>query len=161
MNLKCVVRCVGQLLNVTFSFLNARCIPWPGFVLIRVSCRCVIDVVWLGLVCCTRLLPPASTRVRQPELRPQLIHWNLKYHGIERPNLLGLSCLLRFDSRTTFPTLFLTPERWMGSRVHPTVGCFPELYFLEFSVAHVLVGLRKQFINKVIFPTSGKKRYNM
>ena len=33
-----------------------------------------------------------------------------------------------------------------------TVGCFPELCFLQFSVAHVLVVLRKQFINNVVFP---------
>ena len=46
----------GQLLNVIFSFLSARCIRWPGFVPIRVSCRCVIDVVYLGLICCTRLI---------------------------------------------------------------------------------------------------------
>ena len=41
----------------------------------------------------------------------------------------------------------------MGLRVQSTVGCFPELCFLQFSVAHVLVGLRKQFINNFLFPT--------
>ena len=42
----------------------------------------------------------------------------------------------------------------MGSRVQSTVGCFlPELCFLQFSVAQVLVGLRKQFINNFIYPT--------
>ena len=30
---------------------------------------------------------------------------------------------------------------------------FPDLCFLQFSVAQMLVGLRKQFINKFIFPT--------
>ena len=55
-SLSIVIRCGGQLLNVTFSFLRAWCIRWPGFVPIRVSCRCVIDVVWLGLVCCTRII---------------------------------------------------------------------------------------------------------
>ena len=49
-----VLRCGGQLLNVTFSSLRARCIRWPGFAMIKVSCRCAIDVVLLGLVCCTR-----------------------------------------------------------------------------------------------------------
>ena len=38
----------GQLLNVTFSFSSARCIRWPGFVMDRFSCRCVIDVVLLS-----------------------------------------------------------------------------------------------------------------
>ena len=41
----------------------------------------------------------------------------------------------------------------MGSRVQSTVGCFIELCFLQFSVAQVLVGLRKQFINNFVFPT--------
>ena len=41
----------------------------------------------------------------------------------------------------TFPTLRLTPERWMGLRVHSTVSFFPELCFLQFSVAQVLMGL--------------------
>ena len=27
-------------------------------------------------------LPSASTRVRQTELRPQLVHWSLKYQGV-------------------------------------------------------------------------------
>ena len=40
-----------------------------------------------------------------------------------------------------------------GSRVQSTVGCFPELCLLQFSVAQVLVGLRKQYINNFIFPT--------
>ena len=46
--LSIVLRCGGQLLNVTFSFSSARCIRWPGFVLIRVSWLFVIDVVLLG-----------------------------------------------------------------------------------------------------------------
>ena len=39
----------------------------------------------------------------------------------------------------------------MGSRVQSTVGCFSELCFLQFSVAQVLVGLRKQYINNLVF----------
>ena len=98
----------GQLLNATFSFLSARCNRWPNFVPIRVSCRCVIDVVWLGLICCTRLVRTLITVCSAsihllllefgiPELRLQLIHWRLKYQGVERHNLQGLSCRLRFD----------------------------------------------------------------
>ena len=34
-----------------------------------------------------------------------------------------------------------------------TIGCFPELCFLQFSVAQVLVGVRKQFINNIVFHT--------
>ena len=40
----------------------------------------------------------------------------------------------------------------MGSRVQSSVGYFPELCFLQFSVVQVLVGLRKQFINNFVFP---------
>ena len=68
-------------------------------------------------------LPSASTRLRHPGLRPQLIAGSLKYQGEERPNLLGLSYRRRFNCGMTFPTLCLTPERWMGSRVQSTVGC--------------------------------------
>ena len=154
--------CGGQLLN-SFSFLSAMCNWWPGFVPIKVYCCCVIDAVWLGLVCCARLIRTLFTVCSASldllllefdisELRPQLIHWNLKYQGVERPNLLGLSCRLRFDCGITLPTLCLTPKRWMCSRMQLTVGCFPELCF-QFSVAQVLVGLRKQFINNFVFPT--------
>ena len=87
------------------------------------------------------------------ELRPQLIHWSLKYQGVERPNLRGLSCRLRCECGMTFPTLCSPPEHWMGSRVQPTVCCFPELRFLQFSLTQVLVGSRKQFINNFVFPT--------
>ena len=146
-----------QLLNIT------RCIRWPGFVPFRVSCRCVIDVVWQGLVCYTRLIwtlitvCPASFHLlllgfHISELRAQLIHWSLKYQGVERTNLLALSCRLRFECGISFPALCLTPERWMGSRVQSSVGCFHELCFLQFSVAQVLVGLRKEFINNFVFP---------
>ena len=82
-------------------FLSTRCIRWPGFVSNRVSCRCIIDVVWLDLVCCTRLIRTIITvcsvsfhllllEFDIPGLRPQLIHCDLKYQGVERPNWLGL-----------------------------------------------------------------------
>ena len=135
-SLNIVLRCGGQLLNVTFSFLSARCIRRPGFVPIRVSC-CVINVVWLGLVCCTRLIWTLITfcsasfhllllEFDMPELRPQLIHWSLMYEGVERPNLRGLSCRIRLDCGIT-STLCLIPECWMDSRVQSTVGCFSKL----------------------------------
>ena len=41
----------------------------------------------------------------------------------------------------------------MGSKMQLTVGCLNELCFLQFSVAKVLVGLRKQFIKNFVFPT--------
>ena len=80
----------GQLLNVTFRFSSARCIRCPGVVLIRVSCRCVIGGVLLGLVCCTwlirTLITVCSASFHQLilefdifELRWQFIHWSLEY----------------------------------------------------------------------------------
>ena len=146
-----VFLCGSRLLNVTFSFLSARCIRWPGFFPIRVSCRCGSDVVWLGLLCCTRFIRTLITGCSASfhlllrefhilELRPLLIHWSLKYQSVERPNLLGLTSRLTFEYGMTFPSLCLTPVRWMGSMVQSTVGCFSELCFLQFSVVQVLVG---------------------
>ena len=98
-------------------------------------------------------LQTASIRVRHTKLRSQLIHWRLNYEGVKRPNLKGVSCLPRFECGMTLTTMCLIPERWMGSRVQSTVGCFYELCFLQFSLAQVLVGLRKQLINNFVFST--------
>ena len=144
----------GQLLNIAFSFLRAMCILWPGFIPISVSCRYAIDVVWLGFVCCARLTRTLIT-VCSATIHLLLLEFNipeLKYQGVERHNLLGISCLLRFDCGMTFPTLCLTPECWIGSRVQSTVGCFPELCFLQFSVGQVLVRSRKKFTKTLFFP---------
>ena len=55
-SLSIVLRCGYLLLNVIFSLSSARGIRWPGFALIRLSCHCVIDVMLLHCVCCTRLI---------------------------------------------------------------------------------------------------------
>ena len=39
-SLSIVLRCGGQLLNVTYSFLSASCIRWPSIILIWASGRC-------------------------------------------------------------------------------------------------------------------------
>ena len=109
-----VLRCGGQLLNVIFSLLSVRCIQWSGFALIGVSCRCVIDVVLLGLVSCTRLMQTLITVCSASfhllllefdilKLRPLLIHWSLKYQGVEPPNSQGVSCRPKFECGMTFP----------------------------------------------------------
>ena len=87
------------------------------------------------------------------ELRQQLIHWRLKYQGIERPKLHSVSRRARFEYGMIFPILCLTPECWIGSMMRTTVDCLRELCFLQFSVVHVLVGLRKLFINNLVFFT--------
>ena len=155
--LSIVFRCGYLLLNVTFSFLSARCIGWPGFALINLYCRCVIDVMLLSYECFTRFnrtritVCSASFHPLLPEFDipscgrlPSIGVWSIKVYT--SPNLHGLSCRPRFECGMTFPTLCLTLERWMGSRVQSTVGWFPELCFLQFSVAQLHVGLRKQFI---------------
>ena len=74
------------------------CIRWPGFALIRDSCRCIIYVMLLHCVCCIRLI---RTRIVVcsvifhlivsefviPELLLQLIQLSLKYQGVTRPNM--------------------------------------------------------------------------
>ena len=65
----------------------------------------------LGLVCCSMLIRTVIAVQRACicvyysstifELRPQLIHWSLKYQGVESPNLLGLSCRPRFECGMT------------------------------------------------------------
>ena len=142
-SLSIVLRCGCLLLNVIFSFSSARCIRWLGFTLIRVSYRCVIDVMLQDCVFCTRLI---RTRIIVcsvsfhllwpefdiPELRPLLIHWSSKYHGIERSNLQGVSCWIKRVCGMTFPRLCLISERLMGLREQSTVGCFTELCFSVF-----------------------------
>ena len=102
-SLSIVLRCGCQLLNVTFSFSSSRCIRGPWLGSDQSFCRCVINVIFLGYVCCTRLIRTritvcsASFHLLLPEfdkleLRRQLIHLSSKYQGVERPNYEGVSC---------------------------------------------------------------------
>ena len=70
-------------------YSSARYIRWPGYFKIRVSC-CVIDVMWLSILCFTRLIRTLITVCSASfhllllefgisELQPQLIHLSLKY----------------------------------------------------------------------------------
>ena len=54
----------GLLLNVIFSNSSARCIRWPGFALIRLSYRCVIDVMLLHCECWQGLFERVSLFVQ-------------------------------------------------------------------------------------------------
>ena len=47
------------------------------------------------------------------ELRPELIHWSLRYQDVKRQNLRVVSGQPRVECGMTFPTLCLTAERWM------------------------------------------------
>ena len=55
-SLSIVLRCGSLLRNVIFSFSSTWCIRWPGIALIRLSCRCFIDVMLLHCVCYTMLI---------------------------------------------------------------------------------------------------------
>ena len=76
---------------------------------------------------------PKASPKKWSELWSQLIHWSLKYQGVERPNLLDLSCRLRYECGMTFSKLCLALECCIDSRVQSTAGLFPELFFLQFS----------------------------
>ena len=84
-----------------------------------------------------------------PKLRPKLIHWSLKYQGVERPNFLGLSSRLRFECGITISTLCLTPKRWMGSRVQSAIGYFPEYFF---PLRRCLWGCESNLYRTLCFP---------
>ena len=136
--------------NPPHGDLSARCTRWPAFVRIGSSCRCVIDVMLLRWVCSTRLLRTlitvcsASFHLLLLEfaisgLRPLLINWSLKYQGVERPNLQGVSFRPRFECGMTFPTLCLVPERWIGSRVQFLIA-YPSRVFFSFPWRRCLWG---------------------
>ena len=67
-----VLLCGGLLRNVIFSLSSARFIRWPGFALIRISYRWVIDVMLLHCVCCTRLI---RTRIIVGSVSSHLLLW--------------------------------------------------------------------------------------
>ena len=103
----------------------------------RVSCRCVIDVMLLGYVCCTGLiesnsnhcfftvLPSASTRVSHTLVAAVSHPLEFQNQGAKRPNLQSVSCMsCRYECGMTVPTLCLTLERWMGFR---QAGCSQSL----------------------------------
>ena len=94
--------------------------------------------------CLFSKLPSALYRVRHTQARQQ---------RVECPNLQGISSRPRFVCGMTIPTLCLTPKRRMVLRVQSTVCCFHMLCFYQFSVALVLVGLRKIFFSNFAFPT--------
>ena len=55
-SLSIVFQCGDLLLNGIFSYASPRSIRWPGLAMIRLSCHCVIDVMLMHCVCCTRLI---------------------------------------------------------------------------------------------------------
>ena len=145
------LRCGGLLPNVTFSFSSARLCPVQSFLLL---CH---RIMLLDCVCCTRLICTvinvcsvsfhlaASTRVRHTRAAASdhisIVVWDIKVLNVQIWKVF--KCRPMFVCGMTFRTLCLTSERWMGLWTQSTGGCFRELCFFQFSVAQVLVGLRK------------------
>ena len=120
----------------------------------HVAARCMLyNVISNSNHCLFNELPSASVRFYIIELRLQLTLQGLKYHGVERPNSQNVACRPRLC--VEWPSLHcLTPECQIGLREQSIVGCFLQFVF-QFSVAQVLVGLRKQFTNNFVFPHLG------
>ena len=157
-----VLRCGGQLLN----FISASCapgvfygqaLPWSEFIAVSLGLVCWTSLIANSHHCVSSELKFASSRVR---ISGAVAAANPLEFGVARCRtsqfaryFLPVQVRMWNDQ---FPTLYLTPERWMGPRVQSTVGCFPELCVLQFTVAQVLVGLRKQFINNFVFSILGQ-----
>ena len=104
--------------------------------------------------CLFSALPSTSVRVRHTKLLLQLIHQSLKCQFVERPNLQGVSSGPGSYWDDLPCTVFGTGT-WM-CLVNGVVCfsvCLPRVVFFQFAVAQVLVGLRKQFINNLVFHT--------
>ena len=119
----------------------------------------------LGLVCCTRLIRTLIT-VCSASFHLLPLEFDIRAATAAHPlefeesrcrtsQFVRFYCRPRFECGMTFPTLCLAPERKTSSRVQSTTGCFPELCFLQFSVALVLVRLRKPTNKKLCFSRLG------
>ena len=135
-SLNIVLRCCRLLLNVIFSCSSARYIRWPGFALIRLSYCCVIDVMLLHCVCCTRLI-----RIR---INVCSVSFHQLLSEFDSPSCGSSSFIRVWSSKVknvsifkvflagpdscvmTFPTLCLTPDGQMRLREQSIVGWFPE-----------------------------------
>ena len=95
------------------------------------SCRCVIDVVLLGLVCCTRLIRTLTT-VGSANFDLLLLEFDIPKQAAAAAHPLEIEesrCRTSRFARSFLPTLCLTLERWMCSRVQSTVGGFLSCVF--------------------------------
>ena len=112
---------VGPAADCHMQFFSVRCVRWPGFVLIRVSCHCVVDVVSPDSVykqhkvisnsnhCLFSEVPSVSTRIKHTRAADAT-------HALEfEVSKCRSSQFAKVRMRMT-PTLFLIPEGWMGLR---------------------------------------------
>ena len=141
-SLSIVLRCGNLLLNDIFSFWRARCIRWPSLNLIRVDCRCVIDVMLLHCVCCTRLIRTLII-VCSVSLDLLLSEFNIPSCGCS--SSIGV-CSIKVWNVPICKTFLASWYFFMWNdpsytvfdtgverlREQSIVGCFPELYFSIF-----------------------------
>ena len=137
----------------------ARLCPDPSYLWLIVSCWVMLDGV-----SCTRLFRTqiivCSVSVHLllpefdiPELRLHLIYWSSKYQGVERANMEGVFCRPRFVFGMTFPIYTVFGSRTLdGYKGAVNRWLLPRVVFFQVSVAHVLMGLRKQLINNFVCP---------
>ena len=160
-SLSIVLRCGGQLLNVIFSFLSARCILGPGFVLIRVSCRCVIA----GLFMLYKVISN-SDHCLFNELPPLLLEFDILRCG--RSSSIAVRSIKVLRCRMSqFARCFLPAQVRMWNDLPCTVfdtgtldgfrgavnrWLLPYVVFSSVFRGAGASGLRKQFINN-FFPT--------
>ena len=99
-------------------------------------------------------LSSASTRVRHTRAAPAALPLEFEVSRCRTSQFAGsfLSAQDRMWNNLPY-TVFDTGMLDGFKGAQSTVGCFSELCFLQFSVAQVLVGLRKLFINNFIFRT--------
>ena len=153
----CAVECHLQLLERQ-GYSEARLCPDQTFLSLchrrHVAALCMLykGNSLNSLYCFCSDLPSTALRVRHNRAVAAAHPLELKYQGVEHPNLQGVSCRPRLVCGMICLTPCLTPDRWMGLRELSIVGCFPEFVF-HFSVVQVLVWLRKQFLNNLVFPT--------
>ena len=149
---------VGSAAECHLQLLEHHVYSVEIFALIRLSCRCVSDVLLLHCACCTRLF----------ELEPFYVQWasislcqSSTYRAAAAAHPLEFGVLMCRTSQFTRCFLPAHTREWnnlpftvfeLGLKAQSIVGCFREFVF-KFSVIQVLVGLQKQFINIIVFST--------
>ena len=156
---------VGFSCEYDLLLLQSQVNSGPGFVPIRFSCRFVIDVVWLGLGCCIRLIRTLITvysasfhllllELDIADLRPQ-------GHPLEfevsrtRTSLFARSFLPaqgRMKNDLPYSVFHTRKLDWFKGAVNRWLLPWVVFSFvLPWVMFSLLVGLNKQFINNTVF----------
>ena len=155
---------------VVISFWSARCIRWKFFSVFRhwvivvtlldcvyaVRCSFGLKSLFVRWTSCSLLLTEYDMH-----LAAAVAAHTLKFEVSRcRTSQFGRAffCRPKFDWPffcrgffTVLPYTCLALKCWTGLREQLTVRCFPEWCLFLFSLAHVLVWLRMQFVNNFFF----------